>query len=222
MDKTIQTKNVEVMNFLNDGKIATQDSGKILNIENKDFLKVENFLLSIAPLINDVYFKTVCFTGSRPKGLPWKYNENCDLCLNFKANLKQLLLKLIGLGYSHFITGMAMGFDMIVAEILIDLRDRDKRAITIECAVPCLNQSEKWSASYKNRYNNLLKIADRVTYVSNQPFYNGCYQKRNNYMVDNASLVVAGIGEESKGTITTVDYAKKRNKNIIILPALFE
>ena len=61
MDKTIQTKNVEVMNFLNDGKIATQDNGRILNIINKttgsivNSLRTETISNPASPYTNSVF-----------------------------------------------------------------------------------------------------------------------------------------------------------------------
>ena len=33
-------------------------------------------------------------------------------------------------------------------------------------------------------YNKILKQADKITYVSNCNYYNGCMAKRNKYMID--------------------------------------
>ena len=32
---------------------------------------------------NDIFFK-ICFTGHRPKGLPWGYDEEKESCILFK------------------------------------------------------------------------------------------------------------------------------------------
>ncbi len=206
---------VEVMNFIKED--ALQEGADVCCAELKDLNAFEDFLEVHAPLINEAYYRTVSFTGSRPAYLPWRYNEDCEICIKFKEKLKLLIELAEKKGYRHFITGMAMGFDLIVAEIIIELRDVEKLPITLECAIPCLNQSERWAISYKKRYDKIINSADRVTYVSNMRFYNGCYQKRNCYMVDSSNLLIAYCNEESKGSLGTIEYAKKKQKNIIII-----
>lgn len=69
--------------------------------------------------------KTCCFTGSRPKNLPWQV-ETDPRCENLKQRLKIEIIKAIEDGYRHFICGMALGIDTYAAHIVLRLGyDRD-------------------------------------------------------------------------------------------------
>lgn len=157
---------------------------------------------------------TICFTGHRPKGLPWGYNEKAQSCLKFKQYMKKLLIQKIKEGYNYFIVGMALGIDMIVAEILLELKS--KHDISIEGAIPCLNQEIKWSISQQEHYRNILSKCDKITYISKE-YTLSCMQKRNEYMVDNSYLVIAVWNGTPSGTLNTINYAKTKNINTIII-----
>lgn len=55
---------------------------------------------------------------------------------------------------------MALGIDIIVAELVIELRKKHPN-IKLECAIPCLNQTIKWQQDSKKRYENILNNADK-------------------------------------------------------------
>ena len=156
----------------------------------------------------------VCFTGNRPESLPWNHNENCDMFKEFRQNMKILLEELIKKGARKFITGMAMGFDIIMAEIVLELKA--DYAIELEGALPCIGQEDKWSSVYKIRYKNVLEKLDKVTLVTNTRYFDGCFHIRNHYMVENSNLVIAGSFKAGGGTASTMQYAKKREKPIIV------
>ena len=99
-----------------------------------------------------------CFTGHRPSQLPWGYNEFGIRCKFFKFRLKRVIMKCIKQNYKHFISGMALGVDIIAAEIVLDLKSHHPD-ITLECALPCKNQSEKWNDESILRYINVAYIA---------------------------------------------------------------
>ncbi len=84
------------------------------NLENmRTILKEKNIKLSRI---------TCCFTGHRPQSLPWKFNEKDERCLKMKEQLWNEIIKAIKNGYKTFISGMALGFDMICAEIVLELK----------------------------------------------------------------------------------------------------
>ena len=72
--------------------------------------------------------KTVCkccaFTGYRPAKMPWGYDEMDTRCLEFKFRLRESLEYLIGKGYVDFLSGGALGFDQMAAEIVLSLREK--------------------------------------------------------------------------------------------------
>lgn len=161
--------------------------------------------------------KTCCFTGHRPKSLPWKYKENGKEFKIFSKELTHQIELFINNGYEYFISGMAIGVDLISAEIILKLKKKHPN-IKLECAVPCLDQTKGWEKSFINRYNKVIKKADKTTYVSNTHYFNGCMQKRNKYMVDNSSALIAVYdGKSPGGTKQTIDYAKSKQLQTIII-----
>ncbi len=118
-------------------------------------------------------------------------------------------------GITNFISGMALGADMDFAEIVLKLRK--KYPITLECAIPCPNQTLKWNDKDKLRHENILKRADEIKLISER-YTPECMLKRNRYMADKCELVIAVFnGIEKGGTWYTINYAKKANKHIEII-----
>lgn len=161
---------------------------------------------------NDVFLK-ICFTGHRPKGLPWGYDEEKESCLLFKNVMFSIIEKAIINGYTYFISGMTLGVDMICAEIVLELKKKYKNVV-LECAIPCLNQEKKWSSSQQERYRKIFKKADVVHYVSENEYTYNCMNDRNNYMVEQSDVVIAVWNGKPSGTGNTVKMAVwKENKS---------
>lgn len=158
-----------------------------------------------------------CFTGHRPSQLPWGYNEYGIRFKFFKFRLKRVIMKCIKQNYKHFISGMALGVDIIAAEIVLELKSHHPD-ITLECALPCKNQSEKWNDESILRYINVLSLADKVTLVSESLYFNGCMAKRNRYMINHSNRIIAIYnGKKHGGTYQTINMAKIANKEIVII-----
>ena len=109
---------------------------------------------------------TLCFTGHRSQKLPWRFNENDERCLNMKTTAKSMIENAVKDGFIYFISGMAIGFDMICAEIVLELK-KTYPNIKLVCAIPCKDQDKFWNNELKNRYKNILNNADIVRYISN-------------------------------------------------------
>lgn len=148
--------------------------------------------------------KTCSFTGHR------QLDGDFDI-----AELKKILTEFIGEGYSAFLSGMAVGFDMIAAETVLQLKEQYPYLKLIAC-VPCAEQSRYFSAAEKSRYDRILKKCDEVK-VLNTNYYRGCMQMRDRYMVDNSSLVIAYKRKNEGGTYYTLKYALSQNKKIYLL-----
>lgn len=160
--------------------------------------------------------KTCCFTGHRPQKLPWGFNENHPKCLEMKQNLSTEIENAIKSGYEVFWCGMALGFDMICAETVLNLKKKHPH-IKLFGAVPCKNQDAFWKKDQKLRYQNLLSQLDGVRCVYNE--YKGveCMHERNHFMIDSSSLVIALFDGKPGGTAQTVNYAKSQGKEVIEL-----
>lgn len=89
--------------------------------------------------------------------------------------------------------------------------------ITLECAIPDVNQTLKWSEKDKIRYSALLERADEKNYISGRNVADTML-KRNRYMVDKSDIVIAVFnGIEKGGTWYTIKYAKKKKIELIDL-----
>ncbi len=160
--------------------------------------------------------KNCCCTGHRPKSFPFEYGVDEE---KHKAYLKALEEKIkfaiTEYGVANFISGMAIGVDMDFAEIVLKLRN--EYPITLECAIPCPNQTLKWGNADKLRYKRILNRADKISIVS-QYYTPECMLKRNRFMVDKSELVIAVFnGIEKGGTWYTINYAKRKNKNMELI-----
>ena len=166
----------------------------------------------------DIMEKTCCFTGHRPRKLPFGSDETDERCVKLKNTLYAKARELIeNEGVTKFISGLALGVDTFAAEAVLLLKEEFPEII-LEAAIPCEDQPAFWKTSDRTRY---YKIAERcdISTVLQKRYTNGCMQKRNRYMVDNSDIVIAVWDGSSGGTELTVRYAEKTGKKILpILP----
>ncbi len=148
-----------------------------------------------------------CFSGHRPVRLPWGANERDARCTELKKQIGEKLEAFYERGYRHFLCGMAIGCDMYFADEVLKLRDRHPD-VTLEAAVPCDDQAERWNKGQQARYRDLLSRCDVVSYVSHS-YSPGCMLKRNEYMIDRSSLLLACFAGTSGGTMKTILYAQR-------------
>lgn len=116
-------------------------------------------------------------------------------------------------GYRHFLCGMAMGCDFYFCEAVIELR-RCHSDITLEAAIPCPSQADAWPRAQRSRYDGLLAQCDDRTMVSDV-YSSSCMQRRDRYMVDHASLLIAAFDGSAGGTRYTVEYALRRSVSVV-------
>lgn len=156
-----------------------------------------------------------CFTGHRPAKLPWRGNDSDPRCLALKEKLYDVAEALYKAGIRHFICGMAAGCDMYFCEAVIKLRSEHPE-ISLEAAIPCEEQTMLWDAQHRREYTRLVHQCDFETVLQSK--YTGdCMIKRNCYMVDNASVLVAVFDGTAGGTLQTITYAMKKGLEIIEL-----
>ena len=149
-----------------------------------------------------------CFTGHRPEKL---FLVDREIIKELEREIKAAIER----GYTTFISGMARGVDIWAAEIVLNLRKKNKDLHLI-CASPYEGFEARWSQDWQKRYRKIIKKADYVKYVS--PEYSpACFQIRNEYMVDHSNLLIAVYNGEAGGTRNTINYAKKKDIEIIVV-----
>ncbi len=158
---------------------------------------------------------TCCFTGHRPNKLPWGEDETDRRCLELKEAIRRAVEKAYDRGYRHFICGMARGCDLYFCEAVQALRDA-RPGVTVEAAIPCETQADKWPEGERERYNRLVGLCDFETMVQHH-YDRGCMLRRNRYMVDHSSLLIAALDGSKGGTLYTASYAMKQGIEVDII-----
>lgn len=149
-----------------------------------------------------------CFTGHRPDKL--KITEE-ELTRRLEAEIRRAIIG----GFTTFITGMAMGTDLVAAEIVLRLREQDQR-LKLICALPYPGFGLHWGGRWTERFRKVLAQADlKKTICPN--FSYASYQARNEWMCRHSGLVIAVFNGERGGTKNTLDYAQKIGIPYIII-----
>ncbi|NCB51981.1 MAG: DUF1273 family protein [Clostridia bacterium] len=159
---------------------------------------------------------TCCFTGHRAAKLPWRFDESDPRCAQLKTKIFDAAEALFFSGVRHYICGMANGCDMYFCEAVIALRSEHPE-VEIEAAVPYEGQAESWPQELKRRYFRLLSDCDEETLVC-RLYTPDCMMRRNHYMVDSSSVVIAAYDGKPGGTMSTLLYAIRRGLEIIEIP----
>ena len=156
------------------------------------------------------------FTGYRPAKLPFGYDEESPLALDFRKRLSETIEILILRGYRHFISGGAQGMDIMAAETVLDLQKRYPD-VTLEMAIPFEGQAGRWPESYRARWQRCVESADVVTVLSHE-YTKSCLFARNRYLVTQADLLLACYDGKEGGTKHTVEYAQCSGRPVCLIP----
>lgn len=105
------------------------------------------------------------------------------------------------------VTGMALGFDMLVAEVCVE------EGIPFVAAVPCQGQTKTWPIDQKNRYVDLMEKSWKHKVVCPGPFQVWKLFERNRWIVQRSTIMLSyWNGEDKGGTAATVKEAKKTGR----------
>lgn len=117
-------------------------------------------------------------------------------------------------GVDTFISGGAIGFDMIAANCVYEMKEKYPH-IKLEIYIPCLDQSKRWTNINKYYYRMMLSKADNQKFISNEEYADGCMLKRNMEMIKDSSYCIAYCVTPRTGTGVTVRMAKQENIEVV-------
>lgn len=148
---------------------------------------------------------TCCFTGHRsiPEG---------DL-IPLKKRLCSAIEQLIKRGVTTFISGGAVGFDILAAKAVLYIK-KSHPEISLVMVLPCRDQHAKWRTKEKTEYEEVLKVADDI-YCLNESYCTGCMHQRNRVMVEASSYCIAYCTKASGGSAYTMDLAQSQGLEIL-------
>ena len=159
---------------------------------------------------------TCCFTGHRAQRLPFRFEEQRPDGVRLKALLREEVERLITAYHvTHFISGLALGADLIAAETVLALQARYP-FITLEGAIPHLDQTVRWPEEQRARYERAVRRCDRRT-VLQDAYTPDCYRRRNRYMVAQSAHVLAIWDGGAGGTRQTVETARRLCRHLVVI-----
>lgn len=118
-----------------------------------------------------------------------------------KTDIMRLITdELISLKATTLVQGMASGVDLWAAKAAY------QAGIPFECAIPFKGHKPRVEDEWD--YNQALKHAEAITYVTNYEKYPGAfvYELRNRYMIDKADKLIAVYNGSPGGTRNAVEY----------------
>lgn len=147
---------------------------------------------------------TVAFTGHR------------TYCGEANLDLRQTILRLCEEGFTRFLCGMAWGFDLAAGEAVAEAKKHCSE-IELVAVVPYDGFGSLFRGDDAVQYGRVMAAADEVVVVSEQGG-DAAFRRRNDYLVDNASIVVAWFdGVPRGGTAYTVRRARHSRLPVVNL-----
>jgi len=151
----------------------------------------------------------IAATGHRPDKLGREYDGVGPISDRIRGWMHGIITKyrfpmMLEVPQLEAISGMALGVDMLWAEVAIHNK------IPLTAAIPCRNQTIRWPSQSVERYARILaNPLVKPVMVSDADYNDGCMQRRNEWMVDHCDLLIAIFDGSRGGTANTVAYARK-------------
>jgi uncharacterized phage-like protein YoqJ len=150
--------------------------------------------------------KIVSVTGHRPDKLGNEYDMKGPMSRKIYDRLCHTVEILKP---TRMISGMALGVDMIFANLAIN------KGIPFTAAIPFHGQEKTWPEQSQKLYRTILKYAFEVVIVSEGGYSASKMQKRNKWMIDKSGILIAVWDGTPGGTSNAYHYAKDQVKEII-------
>lgn len=153
--------------------------------------------------------QSAAFTGHRtirPEHLP-----------RLKTLLASSIVQLYEQHFRNFYCGMAVGFDLLAAETIIELKTICPQ-LRLIASIPFHSQDRFYSEEDKARYQAAINQADEKIILSTR-YNRHAYRIRNAYLVEHSSCIIsyfdASLGKS--GTAQTIRMAQTNGSTIINL-----
>ncbi|MBO7292787.1 MAG: DUF1273 family protein [Clostridia bacterium] len=146
--------------------------------------------------------ESCCFTGHRhlPTGEGY---------LRLRQMTEEAVREAASQGCRRFYAGGALGFDMLAAAIVCQLRDTELPDISLHLLLPCRGQEARWSTRDRERYAAMLSLSDSYHYLAEE-YAEGVMAARNRALVASADCCIAYMQNPASGTGGTVSMARRR------------
>jgi len=188
----MKPEDIEALKTVRTEEEETDFWGILMEEEDKKVIKEENE-------------KVMAATGHRPGKLNNEYDGTGPMSQAIKEELRKILREHQP---SKVITGMALGVDMLWAEVALE------EGIPVAAYIPCSGQDSVWPETSRKRYRDILdQCIENKTFADK--YSPPAMRKRNQEMVDDSTILVAVWDGSSGGTSNCVKYAEKVGREMI-------
>lgn len=157
--------------------------------------------------------RTICFSGYRPEKFAFIIKKGEEAYLALENRIKRAIIQAVEDGYSSFMCGMAMGFDLIVGSVVLDLKqDKNFSDILLIAVLPF--EGHGFSNPWQVIHQMVLNEASCVVTLAPH-YYRQAYQDRNRFMVDRSGRLICYYNGKKGGTDFTVKYAENNGLEIV-------
>ncbi len=158
--------------------------------------------------------RAACFSGHRPDKLPFLLSVDHPQRTQLARGVERAVADACAEGIGEFICGMAHGFDLFCAGLVLDMR-RDGRipaGVRLVCALPF--RGHAYAGEWGKLHTRSLAVCDESFAVSDG-YVPGCYHARNRAMVDRSEALICCHDGSEGGTSYTVEYARKKGLRVV-------
>ena len=127
-----------------------------------------------------------------------------------KELMSKILDRAIDRDFDTLITGGAVGADLMAAAIAME------KNIDILAAIPFEGQEDRYSSEWRDKYDAILAYPRTTSEYISKEYHKGAYFKRNRYMVNKSSMVIAFMNKPGSGTGYTVEFARESNVDVYV------
>lgn len=157
------------------------------------------------PSLDIPWESSLCFTGHRPEKLP-----QGAVLTGLNRTLQFYIRRAFQLGYTHYLTGMADGIDYLAADYLFRLRMAHPE-IHIVGIQPCEDYERffRWRGYSIPHLRLMQENVDQLIVLPGSAWDKGIFLKRNRFMADQTSGIIAVCEEGRSGSMQTFRYAQE-------------
>lgn len=155
---------------------------------------------------------TACFSGHRPEKMP----DDPQLLAVTKSMLYYHIEDSVRAGYTRFISGLARGVDLWAAMYVLELK-RQYPQLELVCVKPTHNHGAAFRGEDRYVLDSVLERADALLCTESEEGSRDCYKRRNCYMVDHSSKLIAVVNHYRSGTGQTIAYARRQGLALCVI-----
>lgn len=157
---------------------------------------------------------TACFSGYRPEKFPFPLNLESPCFSILQERIETAIQSALQEGYTTFLCGMAAGFDLVCADVFLDVRESSPDYSHLQLVAVVPHQGHTVPPDWRKLYRIIVARCNQVEILL--PAYQpNSFHNRNDWMIEHASRLIYYWDGKPGGTAYTVRQAEQQGLDII-------